>query len=197
MNKMEDFAARLAAAQKEEKALLLLDLINNEGQHCFEENVTQYAHAVQSAYRARHAGAPPALVVAALLHDVGHLLSDHDAEAAHYNAEDHFHENLGADVLAAHFPPVVAACIRLHVRAKRYLVTTEIGYYDHLSEASQESFRLQGGYMSEQEILDFEAEAFYREALELRKWDDTAKVQDMKVPEANEYLPDLIRTLIA
>jgi predicted HD phosphohydrolase len=51
--------------------------------------------------------------------------------------------------------------------------------------------------MSEQEILDFEAEPFYREALELRKWDDTAKVQDMKVPEATEYLPDLIRTLIA
>ena len=39
------------------------------------ERVTQRAHALQSAMQAEQDGAAPALVAAALLHDIGHLLA--------------------------------------------------------------------------------------------------------------------------
>ena len=40
------------------------------------EGVTQLEHALQTANLAQHSGATPALVTAALLHDLGHLLND-------------------------------------------------------------------------------------------------------------------------
>jgi predicted HD phosphohydrolase len=40
------------------------------------EGVTQLEHALQTAMRAEAEGASPALITAALLHDLGHLLND-------------------------------------------------------------------------------------------------------------------------
>jgi hypothetical protein len=52
----------------------LLAWLEAAGATRYDEVVTQYEHAVQSAALAGQRGGNPALVVAALLHDVGHLL---------------------------------------------------------------------------------------------------------------------------
>src|ERR1700752_3049233 len=79
------------------------------------EEVTQIEHALQTAELARRAGARAELVLASLLHDVGHLVVDTALDA------DDLHEVRGATLLAGLFGPSVAEPVRLHVAAKRYL----------------------------------------------------------------------------
>src|SRR2546430_8796056 len=52
-------------------------LFARKGGRAYEgEGVTQLEHALQTAAQAEAAGSPPALIAAALLHDLGHLLND-------------------------------------------------------------------------------------------------------------------------
>lgn len=167
----------------------LITLLNTEGHNHFEEMVSQYRHAVQTAHLAKNNGANSELIAAALLHDIGHLLVVGEYEE--YNEQDHFHEDLGADFLAQFLSPAVTEPIRMHVLAKRYLVSTRPEYYDLLSDASRSSYYLQGGPMSQGEIAGFEEKPHYKEALLLRIWDDQAKDIDAFVPPAEFYQDDL------
>src|SRR5262249_23051015 len=62
----------------------------------FGEAVSQTAHALQSAQLAERAGADDTLVVAALLHDIGHLLHGLPEDVAERGI-DARHEHAGAD----------------------------------------------------------------------------------------------------
>lgn len=152
------------------------------------EAVTQREHALQCALLAEQAGSPPSLVVAALLHDVGHLLHDLPTDAPDQGIDD-AHENSGNHFLKKHFGPEVTEPVRLHVAAKRYLCTVDASYYDQLSEPSIVSLKLQGGTMSDEEKAEFESSPHWKESLELRRWDDLAKVVDLKTPSVDHYLP--------
>ena len=79
--------------------------------------------------------------------------------------------------------------MRLHVAAKRYLCTVDESYFDQLSEPSVVSLKLQGGTMSDAEKAEFESSPYWKEALELRRWDDMAKIVDLKTPTVDHYLP--------
>ena len=156
----------------------------------FGEPVSQLEHALQTAWHAERDGAPPWLVVAALLHDIGHLLHglpEHIAELG----IDARHEDVGHAWLAQFFGPEITAPVRMHVDAKRYLCATDPEYLQLLSPASVESLRLQGGPFTEAEARAFEQQPFAREAVRLRRWDDLAKVPGMDVPGLEHY-----RTLI-
>src|ERR1700677_144977 len=59
------------------------------------------------------------LQIAGLVHDVGHMLRPGDDDA---------HGELGAEFVQPVLGRRVADLVRLHVPAKRYLVTTEPGY---------------------------------------------------------------------
>src|SRR5437764_1163473 len=61
----------------------------------FGERVSMTEHALQSAYFAQQAGAPAPLVIAALLHDIGHLLAQVPDDIADWTA-DARHEAGGA-----------------------------------------------------------------------------------------------------
>lgn len=174
----------------------LLELINTKGHSHYEEAVTQYQHAVQTAHLARISGASPELITASLLHDIGHLLVEGDFRDGTYNEMDHLHENLAADFLASFYPPSVTDPIRLHVAAKRYLVSTEPAYYFLLSDASRQSYYLQGGAMQEAEIKEFESHPHCREAVQLRRWDDQAKELSAVVEPAESYQIELITALL-
>jgi predicted HD phosphohydrolase len=87
----------------------------------FGESVSITEHALQAAYFAQAAGAPPALIVAALLHDIGHLLEDVSNDLADWTADAH-HELIGGHWLAKRFHPEVSEPVRLHVPAKRFLL---------------------------------------------------------------------------
>jgi [1-hydroxy-2-(trimethylamino)ethyl]phosphonate dioxygenase len=159
------------------------------------EPVSQLEHALQSAYHAEQAGASNALVVAALLHDFGHLVHKLPEDAADHGIDTR-HEKLGQAWLSRYFGAEVTEPIRLHVAAKRYLCATDGEYLRQLSPASVQSLGLQGGPFSQAEIVEFEGNHWYRESLALRRWDDLAKVPDMAVPGLEHYRGRLAGVLL-
>ncbi|WP_433242201.1 HD domain-containing protein [Streptosporangium sp. CA-135522] len=150
------------------------------------EEVTQAAHMLQAAARAREADAASALVAAALLHDVGHFtgeITGHDL----MEGTDNRHSHVGADWLGQWFGPEVTEPIRLHVAAKRYLCAVDGSYHDRLSEASRYTLGVQGGPMEPWEQARFEAEPYARDAVRLRRWDDEAKEPNRTVAAFIDY----------
>jgi [1-hydroxy-2-(trimethylamino)ethyl]phosphonate dioxygenase len=152
------------------------------------EPVTQLEHALQSAALAEAEGADAALIAAALLHDVGHLV-DKRAQGAAAAGIDRQHEEIGAGYLARWFRPEVVEPIRRHVAAKRCLVTTEPGYFETLSAASVLSLEVQGGAFSTDEARRFLDRPGADAALRLRKWDDLAKIPGRRTPDLAHYRP--------
>lgn len=153
----------------------------------FGEAVSMTEHGLQAAYFARAAGAPPALIIAALLHDVGHLVEDVPSDLADWTT-DAGHERVGGQWLASRFSLEVSEPVRLHVPAKRYLLATDSTYHAKLSPASVVTLKLQGGPMSSDEVRRFEAERFHREAVLIRRCDDQGKVAGLKTPGVSDYL---------
>lgn len=156
--------------------------------------VSQGEHALQAAVGAQALGAPDSLVVAALLHDVGHLFHDEDVDLAAEGIDDR-HEAQGAAWLAQCLPPSVSEPVRLHVAAKRFLVATEPAYAALLSADSVRSLALQGGPMSGAECDRFRAAPWWHDAVALRRLDEAAKVPGAPTPRFRDYLP-LIEALL-
>jgi len=171
----------------------LLAIYGRRGAHVyFGESVTVTEHGLQCAHFASSAEAPPALIVAALLHDIGHLIEPAPEQISDW-ATDACHELSGARWLAARFGPEVSEPVRLHVAAKRYLCAVDGGYARFLSAASVKTLQLQGGVMSVAEIAAFETEPLFREAVQVRRWDDGAKIAGLATPDSLHYAPLLER----
>jgi phosphonate degradation associated HDIG domain protein len=163
----------------------LFDLHGHRRYDCArEEPVSARAHALQCAQLAEWADAPEPLVVAALLHDIGHFI----APSAALDAMDDVHELRALGFLASSFGADVVEPVRLHVQAKRYLVAVEPSYLQTLSAASAHTLRLQGGAMSPDEVHLFTALPHAAQALSLRRWDDLAKHPARMTPSLNYYL---------
>jgi len=160
------------------------------------EPVTQLEHGLQAAFLAESEGAGPELVVAALLHDVGHLLHDLPAGAPEEGVDD-LHERLAAEWLAGRFPNSVVEPIRLHVEAKRYLCAVDPNYRASLSAPSDLSLQLQGGPMTAGESELFRGRAHHADAVRLRRWDDQAKVAGLATPPLEHFLPEIRMVLLA
>ena len=169
----------------------LARLYDERGALHYGEGVSQREHALQSAMLAREAGADDALITAALLHDVGHLLHKRGEDVA-ARGIDARHEAIGAGWLARHFGPAVCDPVRLHVAAKRYLCAVEPGYEARLSPASMVSIALQGGRMNADETAAFEALPFAAAALRLRRWDEAAKVVGLATPSFESFVPNIL-----
>jgi gamma-butyrobetaine dioxygenase len=161
----------------------------------FGEAITETQHALQCAFLAKQVGAGSDLIVAALLHDIGHLLHNLGEDIAQQGIDGR-HEQCGAMWLSRYFSPSVVNPVRLHVAAKRYLCTVEPNYLTTLSDASQLSLQLQGGPMSADEVQTFEATLGFREAIALRRWDDEAKIPELQIPDLEHYRADLEASLI-
>jgi gamma-butyrobetaine dioxygenase len=156
------------------------------------EPVTQAAHMLQAAALAEKEGAPPALIAAALLHDVGHFhgtVTGHDL----MRGTDNRHSHTGAGWLAQWFGPEVTEPVRLHVAAKRYLCATEPGYAATLSPASVYTLGVQGGPMQGAELAEFEASPYAAAAVRVRRWDDQAKDPHAPAPGFSHFRPLLER----
>lgn len=150
-------------------------------------DVNQLQHALQCAAHAEADGAPPATVLAALLHDVGHMIHTLGENPAGRGIDD-VHEQLGADWLAERFGPEVSEPVRLHVAAKRYLCTVESDYFGKLAPDSVRSLELQGGLMSPQEVETFRAHPQHAEAVRVRRFDEAAKDPRASTPDFDYYL---------
>lgn len=135
------------------------------------EDITQYQHAIQSYLWMKNSKRCPHMRSTAFLHDIGHLIID-----SSNRPDDNRHEIIGSEWLKTMgFSPYVYEPVKLHVAAKRYMVTLQKDYYDNLSQASKITFGLQGGFMTYNEITKFENNPFFLQALFLRECDDKAK----------------------
>ena len=152
-------------------------LLNDKGQRQYgREAVSQLDHALQCAQLAEEAGESPETVVAALLHDLGHLLAgEKDERPAAPRERDDLHQFIALPFLRGLLPTGVLEPIRLHVDAKRYLCVAEPEYWGTLSPASKRSLELQGGIYTPEEGERFMAQPFAAEAVRLRRYDDSAK----------------------
>lgn len=164
----------------------ITDLFDRHGDNRYGEHVNQREHMLQCAKLAEDAGEAPAMIAAALLHDVGQFLEG-AGDAAETHGHDAVHERLGEVFLSQWFPEEVTAPISLHVAAKRYLCAVEPGYLEDLSGASALSLSLQGGPFNEVECRAFEAHPFFKEAIRLRRYDDAGKQPGMTTPDIDHY----------
>ena len=151
------------------------------------EPVTQLEHALQTAHLAEQSGADDALITAALLHDLGHLLQDL-GDTPSLRGVDDVHQYAALPFLRGLFPDRVLGGISLHVDAKRYLCATRPGYHDALSDDSKRSLALQGGVFSAEQAAAFIARPGAVEAVQLRIWDDLAKAADARTPTLAHFM---------
>ncbi len=158
------------------------------------EAVTMSEHMLQAAQLAEQAEAGDQLIAGALLHDIGHFTNEFPDDAM-AQGTDALHEEAGARVLAGFFPAIVTDCARQHVAAKRYLCATDPDYFAGLSAASVHTLGLQGGPMDAAEVAGFEKFANLTDILQVRKWDDLAKVADHTTPSFEHYAPVLQRVV--
>jgi phosphonate degradation associated HDIG domain protein len=152
------------------------------------EPVTQLEHALQSAEQAQASGADPALITAALLHDLGHLLND-QGETPTERGVDDVHQYYALPFLRPLFGDDVLEPIKLHVDAKRYLCATRGDYYAALSADSKRSLALQGGVYTPDEAASFVARPSADRAVALRLWDDAAKLAGHRTPPLAHFIP--------
>ena len=161
----------------------------------YGEGVTQIEHALQSAVLAQAHGGSPSLIVAALLHDIGHLFEKEENVVA--GRFDDRHEAAGARMLQALFPESVYRPVALHVAAKRYLCFTEPQYWAGLSPASQKSLKLQGGPFDQAQALAFERAPHWQNAVQLRRFDDMGKRAEISGRAFADFIPLMRELLVA
>ncbi|MBN8732228.1 MAG: HD domain-containing protein [Acidobacteria bacterium] len=187
MNEINEAGAIAAGVVQE-----VVDLLEHSGHEVyFGERVTQLEHALQCAAAAREAGADDEAVLAALLHDIGHLLGVPEGPVGVID-----HDMLGRKwLLERGFSERVATLVWGHVNAKRYLTATNPAYASRLSDASVETLRLQGGPLTPAEAEAFRQQPLFQEMLQLRSWDEAAKVPGRQVLALESYRDLLARHL--
>lgn len=174
----------------------LVELYSSDAaEQFYDEAVTELQHALQAGWLAERQGVDTALVVAALLHDVGHLLVGDLLPIDIAMQGDEHHEAVGAAWLQPSFGPDVAGPVALHVDAKRYLCAVQQDYLASLTASSVRSLGVQGGPMSAGEIVAFEAKPRIGRAVMLRRWDDQAKIAGAQTPSFAHFVP-LLRSLL-
>ena len=156
--------------------------------------VSMCSHMLQTANLAEEDGTTPELVMASLLHDIGHFGTDFSLEfndnrhkAMLSVTKDRQHEEAGADLLENFFSAEVAEPVRLHVSAKRYLCAIDPEYYGGLAETTRHTLKLQGGIMTSEEVQLFELNPHSTAAAKLRRWDDMATHAERTTPSFEHY----------
>lgn len=171
----------------------IADLLHRQGARQYgNEAVSQLDHALQCAHLAEAAGETAETIVAALLHDLGHLLQA-DAEPAEpgQRQRDDLHQFIALPFLRPLFSDAVLEPIRLHVDAKRHLCRTDASYLAQLSPASIRSLELQGGVFSAQQAIEFMNHPHAATALRLRRYDDRAKTPGAPTPPLAHYVEQM------
>src|SRR5258708_19527874 len=105
------------------------------GEEYAGEKVSQLEHMAKAAQLAEEQGYDEEVVLAAFLHDIGHICEDGhgDNEMGEFGIKDH--EQIGADFLAKKgFSKRLTRLVESHVEAKRYLTYKYPEYYVQLSD---------------------------------------------------------------
>ena len=166
----------------------ILEIYKRYGQESYGENITQTEHALQSAVLAHKEGFEDEVIIAALLHDIGHLIVQEPEAKMEENLGAIDHEAVGAKFLRQKgFSEKVCTLVKGHVAGKRYLTFKHPDYYHNLSEASKKTLVHQGGSMTEEEAAAFEQDPFFKLNLKMREWDDKGKIENMELPQMKDF----------
>ena len=164
------------------------------------EPVSQIEHMRQCAKLAELAGADADVILAAFLHDIGHLceFAFPEKKVEHMdNAGVVDHEKLGAAyLLNKGFSEKIAKLVQNHVAAKRYLTYHYPEYYNQLSEASKKTLAFQGDKMTPEEAIAFEEDDLFDQYVSIRRWDDLAKETQRPLPRLFYYKQLMIEHLL-
>ena len=160
------------------------------------EKISQLEHMAQAAQLAEEEGYDTEVILAAFLHDIGHI----SEAAAGANEMDGFgikdHEALGAEFLRERgFSKKVVRLVESHVEAKRYLTARDPAYYAQLSEASKRTLEFQGGPMTEEEADAFELYPLFALIIKMRNWDEQAKIEQKPLPDLEHYRQMMLQHL--
>ena len=195
----------MTPAQAEKVTDEIMELYNGYGGNEYAgEKVTQLEHMVQAAELAEEQGFDEEVVLAAFLHDIGHI-SEAAKDAAGGVDDDHRmgafgvkdHEELGAEFLRGKgFSKKVCRLVESHVEAKRYLTTRDPAYYAELSDASKKTLEYQGGPMTDEEADAFEQYPLFTLIIQMRKWDEQAKIEHKPLPDLQHYRRMMLRHLL-
>mgnify|MGYP006276271929 CR=1 FL=1 len=173
----------------------IIQLYNTHGGNEYAgEKVTQLEHMYQAAALAAKEGYDEEVILAAFLHDIGHICvtagSDNGMDG--YGIRDH--EGVGADFLRQRgFSERLVRLVASHVDAKRYLTATDPEYYEQLSEASKRTLEYQGGPMSREEVRGFEEDPLFELIVKMRLWDEAAKVEHQPVASLDDFYDMIVR----
>jgi phosphonate degradation associated HDIG domain protein len=174
----------------------IFDLYENHGGSEYAgERVSQLEHMAQAAQLAEEEGYDEEVILAAFLHDIGHIseaakgdngtVSDHQRMDG-FGIKDH--EELGAEFLQQKgFSKKIVRLVESHVEAKRYLTVKDPTYYAQLSEASKKTLEYQGGPMTKEEADAFEQYPLFGLIINMRKWDEQAKIVHKPLPDLGRY----------
>ncbi|KAL0480953.1 hypothetical protein AKO1_013613 [Acrasis kona] len=163
------------------------------GSNYIGESVSITEHSLQAAYFTAKKSSEDEVIIASLLHDVGHILGleiHQKMEMDGCGVEEH--ESVGANFLKKlGFCDRVCNLTRCHVQAKRYLCFKRPEYYQNLSEASKTTLKFQGGPMSVEESSSFESDSDFQNILLMRECDEAAKIPSSEltftVPPLEHY----------
>ncbi|MEO6313432.1 MAG: phosphonate degradation HD-domain oxygenase [Chitinophagaceae bacterium] len=187
----------MTEVQIEQVVSEIFDLYDKHGAAEYAgEPVSQLEHMCQAATFAIREGYDDEVVLAAFLHDVGHLLPiHHESESMDgYGMMDH--EKVGANYLGElGFSDRLCKLIASHVNAKRYLTWKYPAYYQQLSDASRKTLEFQGGSMNDPEAKQFEADPLFDLYIKMRRWDEAAKLENQPVPDINLFRAKAIEHL--
>ncbi len=157
------------------------------GSSNYDEGVTLEQHCLQTAALAAAEGASDELIIASLLHDIGHFLQAEARGNENYLAGDWDHDVVAADWLRPRFGDAVANAVGHHVSAKRWLCAAEPAYFDALSAASIASLAAQGGTFTDAEAEAWKEQPGTDDAVRLRRWDDDGKIRGLTVQPLSAY----------
>ena len=173
----------------------LADIFERRGaEEYLGENVTIAEHMLQGAYFAEQRGEDEQIIVAALLHDIGHFTSELGTFAMN-DVMDRRHEDAGAEILEPFFPPLITDCVKYHVAAKRYLCAVDPMYFGRLSQASVKSLELQGGPMERDEAAEFAKNPNIDAIVKVRQLDEEGKLVGLETPGFDHYRPMVQRAV--
>lgn len=172
----------------------IIDLYKKHGGSEYAgEKITQLQHMVQAAGIATHGGYDDEIILAAFLHDIGHICVAANAGNTMNNFGIIDHEKIGSDFLGKHgFSERITRLVENHVSAKRYLTFKNAEYFNGLSEASKKTLEYQGGKMNAAEALSFEEDELFTDFIIMRHCDEMAKQEDYPVNETLDYFHKLI-----
>ncbi len=179
--------------QKEYIIDYIINLYLEHGHTKYDKDGSQLDHAFAVMNIAKENNYSKKFQLSCFLHDIGHLLLDEHNSNKNFLMNDLRHEYHGAKFLKQFLSNEIISPITLHVKAKRYLCTIDENYYNNLSEASKQSFKIQGGKMNDREIKIFKNNKYFKEAIRMREFEDISK---KNMPNTDSGWPIYVRKLL-